>query len=81
MVGLNPTLATTVLLPLQFLFSYFSLKSEEEEEEKKKKTACFWMDAFEFVHVIICIVKAGLKVLILVLRQFLPHEIFWLLHL
>lgn len=43
------------------------------------------MDAFEFEHVIFCIVKRDLEILIskdiLVLREFLPHEIFWLLHL
>lgn len=43
------------------------------------------MDAFEFEHVITCIVKTDLDVLIyedvFVLGQFLPHEIFWLLHL
>lgn len=52
MVGLNPTLATTVLISLQFLFSSFSLKSG-----RIKTLPAFCMDAFEFEHVIICIVK------------------------
>lgn len=85
MAGLNPTFAITlVLLPFEFLFSNFSLISEKKKK-KKKNLPAFWMDAFEFEHAIICIVKTGLKVLIsediLVFRQFLSHEIFWLLHL
>lgn len=77
-LGLNPAPATIVFIPLQFLFSNFSLKSE------KKILPALCMDAFEFEHVIACIVKADLGVLIsedvLALRQFLPHELFWLLH-
>jgi len=80
LVGLNPAPATTAILSLQRLFSNFSLQSE-----KKKALAVLWMDGFEFEHVTTRVVKTDLEVLIsediLALRQFLPHEIFCLLHL